>query len=257
MAGLLLSIPLGIASGFHAASYGAYKDSPYESFLQRRFIRELVIALIFAIAFSMFSLAREESYLVVYLAIFALSRIVTEFWKLFVRVENQDTFKVPTQVHFFRKVIRNTWIRMGLGIMFLAVPYGVYRIGTLLPTSLSAWQKGVLLGFLIGLAEAMAGGYKDGTIEGFSTITFLRSPVLGAIGGMCIASKSTNLAFIVLGSIAFSRMFIEIKKFFQKKYYPGKFRSGEPRYPEWMHKRKVFLIPYVLTWILFAVLVLV
>jgi hypothetical protein len=32
---------LGLAAGFHGALYGAYKDSPHESFLRRRFIREI------------------------------------------------------------------------------------------------------------------------------------------------------------------------------------------------------------------------
>jgi hypothetical protein len=137
------------------------------------------------------------------------------------------------------------------------VPLGVYYIGVNLPNSLSIIQKGIVLGFLIGLAEAMAGGYKDGTIEGFELLTFLRSPFLGAIGGLVLSLKTNNIAFLVLGSIGFGRMFIEIKKYFQKKYYPGKFKTGIPRFPDWMKRRKIFLIPYILTWGLFWILLFI
>ena len=41
---LSLMLALGLAAGVHAASYGAYKDSPHESFLPRRLARELTIA---------------------------------------------------------------------------------------------------------------------------------------------------------------------------------------------------------------------
>lgn len=41
---------LGIVAGLHGALYGAYKDSPHESFVWRRFAREIVFALAAAIA---------------------------------------------------------------------------------------------------------------------------------------------------------------------------------------------------------------
>ena len=46
---------LGILAGLHGALYGAYKDSPHESFLVRRFAREVVLALAGAVALPLFS----------------------------------------------------------------------------------------------------------------------------------------------------------------------------------------------------------
>lgn len=39
---------VGLAAGLHGALYGADKDSPHESFLPSRFVREIVIALALA-----------------------------------------------------------------------------------------------------------------------------------------------------------------------------------------------------------------
>lgn len=41
----MLTMALGVLAGLHGATYSAYKDSPHESFLLRRFIREMIIAL--------------------------------------------------------------------------------------------------------------------------------------------------------------------------------------------------------------------
>ena len=88
---MAVTAALGFAAGLHGALYGAYKDSPHESFLLRRFIREIVIALTVSLALAMFyPAARSQSAFVLYLSVFALTRIVTEFWKLFVRVEPQE-----------------------------------------------------------------------------------------------------------------------------------------------------------------------
>jgi hypothetical protein len=90
-------VGLGLAAGLHGALYGAYKDAPHESFVWRRFAREIVFALAAAIAMpAVLPTAPAQSAFVMYLAIFALTRIATEFWKLFLRVEPQDGFRIPT-----------------------------------------------------------------------------------------------------------------------------------------------------------------
>jgi hypothetical protein len=42
---LTVIVTLGFAAGLHGALYGAYKDSPHESFRTGRFVREIAIAL--------------------------------------------------------------------------------------------------------------------------------------------------------------------------------------------------------------------
>ena len=249
-----LPIFLGLATGVHASCYGAYKDSPYESFLVRRVVRELGIAISIGIVFSLLGLGLSEPYFVLFLVIFASSRIVTEIYKLFFRVEDQSLYLIPTQIHFFRKVVRSKVVRAFLGGACVLGLYGLFILTDSL--LISAPLKGLITGSLIGLATALGGAYKDGLFEGFEWTKFFRSPLLGALGGLLLSAHTSQTAFILLGAIGVERMVVELYKgFLQKGYCPGKFKSKEPRCSAWLEKRKGFVAPYLATWVVFVALV--
>lgn len=253
---LPVTLAIGLCSGLHAAMYGAYKDSPHESFLVRRCIRELVFATVIAAALAVFGLAEGQSPFVTYLSVFALSRIATEFWKLFVRVEPQEGYRIPTQIHWRRLPVRNPVIRLLLGAGFVGAIYGCYRLFSLMPESWPRLVHGLVVGGGIGTAEALAGAYKDGTVEGFSLPKFFKSPVFGLIGGLIAALHTTNLAFLLLASIGSMRMFLELLfKVLVRGYAPGKFRSMHGAFDAWARRRRVFLVPYAATWVLYVALV--
>src|SRR5215510_1760105 len=106
--GTISLLGLGTLAGLHGALYGAYKDSPHESFLTRRFVRELVIALTVALALPiLYPPALTQSAFVIYLSIFALTRIATEFWKLFIRIEPQEGYRIPTQIHCVTGIVHH------------------------------------------------------------------------------------------------------------------------------------------------------
>lgn len=248
-------ILIGLAAGLHAALYGAYKDSPQESFLLRRFLRELVFAAVIAAFLAAFHLLDDESLFIVYLSVFALARIATEFWKLFLRVEPQGEYRIPTQIHWFRGVVHNSLARLLLGAGFLGSIYGCYRLALLLPVTLPWQLTGVLVGGFIGIEEALAGAYKDGTIEGFAFLKFLKSPTFGAFGGLLVSYHTSNMAFLLLAAIGTMRMFNELLfKMVVPDYTPGKFKSLTGPFQNWMTRRRHFLMPYVATWMLFLVL---
>lgn len=246
---------LGLAAGLHAALYGAYKDSPHESFLPRRFVRELVIAAIVAAAMAGLGLVGGETSFIIYLSAFALSRITTEFWKLFVRVEPQGDYRIPTQIHCVTGVVRNPLLRLLMGAGYLTSIYGIYCAFKLLPESLPLPLQGVIVGSVIGLAEAMGGAYKDGSIEGFSWRKFAKSPSFGALGGLIASAHTDNLAFLFLASIGSMRMFLELLfKIIPHDYAPGKFSSMTGSFVEWAGLRRHFLPPYAATWMLYIIL---
>jgi hypothetical protein len=254
---LTLATALGLAAGLHGALYGAYKDSPHESFRLYRFFREITIAVVVAMALALFypGTAAHQTPFVLYLSIFALTRIVTEFWKLFVRVEPQEGFRIPTQIHCVRGVVHHPLLRLLLGMGFLASIYGIWALCTLIPSSFPAPLRGLLVGIAIGTAEAIAGSYKDGTIEGFYWFKFFKSPVFGAIGGIVAAGHTTDLAFLLLAAIGTMRMFLELLfKMLPRDYAPGKFPSMVGRYAVWLDRRRHFVTPYALTWLLYLVL---
>jgi hypothetical protein len=248
-------VGISVVSGLHGALYGAYKDSPHESFLPRRFVRELVFATGAGLALLMFPATHAQSPFVIYTSVFAISRIVTEFWKLFLRVEPQQDFRIPTQIHCVRGVVHNPVLRLALGCGFLASIYGMYCLFRLLPVSLPGPVVGMVVGFGIGVTEAIAGGYKDGTIEGFSWRKFAKSPTFGTLGGLIASAHTAALPFLLLAAIGTMRMFLELLfKMMVQGYAPGKFRSMAGPYQEWMTRRSVFVVPYALTWVFYAVL---
>src|SRR5262245_44384770 len=178
--GTLSLLGLGTLAGLHGALYGAYKDSPHESFLFRRFVREVAFALSGALALpvALPSVSRQSAF-TVYLTLFALTRIVTEFWKLFLRVEPQGGYRIPTQMHCVVGVVQNPIVRFLFGIGFLASIYGLYAAFRLIPDWVPVVLNGSLVGLGIGTAEAIAGGYQNGTIEGFSWRKRCKCPTSG------------------------------------------------------------------------------
>lgn len=248
-------VGIGMVSGLHGALYGAYKDSPHESFLLRRFVRELVIATCCAVGLLWFPATPDQRPFVIYTSVFALSRIATEFWKLFLRVEPQQGFRIPTQIHWVKGVVHNPVLRLLLGLGFLGSIYGMYRLFHLLPESVPLPAQGMTVGFGIGVTEALAGGYKDGTIEGFSWRKFAKSPTFGALGGLIASVHTASLAFLLLAAIGTMRMFLELLfKMIVRDYVPGKFRSMVGPWQDWMARRRVFITPYALTWVFYLLL---
>jgi len=244
-------VVIGVAAGLHGALYGAYKDSPHESFLLRRFVRELVFATGAAAALGILGLANGQTPFVLFVSAFALSRIVTEFWKLFVRVEPQDGFRIPTQIHGMGRVIHNRAARFALGIGFLASIYGIGRLCAFVSAGMPAWVTGLVFGGGIGLALACSGAYKDGLIEGFYLRKFLKSPVFGALAGLVASVHTASPSYLLLCAIGGERMINELLfKLLVKGYVPGKFRSMTGPFQEWMRWRRYFLAPYAATWVL-------
>ncbi len=250
-----IATALGLAAGLHAALYGAYKDSPHECFKTRRFVRELAIASLVGAAMAALGLADGQTPFVIYLSSFALSRIVTEFWKLFVRVEPQEGFRIPTQIHWVKGVIHHPVPRLLLGAGFVASIYGIGCLPTIFPADWPAPLRGIVLGLCIGTAEAIAGAYKDGAIEGFYWYKFAKSPTFGALGGLIASGHTTNAAFLLLATIGSMRMFLELLfKMLQRDYTPGKFASMVGPFAEWYDRRRRFIMPYALTWALYLIL---
>jgi len=191
----------------------------------------------------------------IFLAAFTLCRIVTEFYKMFVRDERQDIYRIPTQIHWIGRVVTNPAARFLLGLGWLGAIYGVYGLLKLAPHTWSPTLSATVAGVAFGVALAIGGGYKDGSVTRFYLHKFARSPITGALGGLIVAPHAGGLRFVVLGVIACERMLTELFfKVMRPGYVGGHFKSVEPAFPEWMRRRWIFLAPYVATWALFGAL---
>jgi len=244
----LLSLGLGVTAGLHGALYGAWKDSPYESFRPTRFVRELVIAS--AVALWLGVAAGVENPLILILSTFAVTRMTTELYKLFLRHEPQSGFRIPTQVHWLKHVVASEPVRWLMGAGWVAAAYGIYCLLKLLPEDLTPRLAGLIAGLAFGTSVAIAGAYKDGLIEGFYLRKFVKSPLMGAVGGLIVSFHTTELPFLALGAIALERMFNELFfKLLRPGYMPGKFLAVVC-FPVWMAERRWLLVPYTLTWVI-------
>jgi len=111
---------------------------------------------------------------VLYVSIFALTRTATEFWKLFVRVEPQDDYRVPS---------------------------------------------------------------------------------LAPSGGVIASGHTSDPAFLLLAAIGSMRMFLELLfKMLVRDHVPGKFMSLTGPYLQWAARRRYFVVPYAVTWLLYVAL---
>jgi hypothetical protein len=246
----IVTIGVSLAAGLHAALYGAWKDSPFESFKPGSFARELGIAM--AVGMALTRVDQVVSPFLLFLVAFTLNRVVTEFYKMFVRSERQDVYRIPTQVHWLGYVVTNGPVRLTLGCAWLAAIYGLFCALTLLPRTWSPTLVGPVAGLTLGTALAIGGGYKDGSVTRFYVHKFVRSPINGAIGGLIVSLHAGGLAFLAMGAIACERMLTELFfKIMRPGYVGGHFKSTEPAYPDWMVRRRIFVLPYVATWLLF------
>ncbi len=261
---LFVHLLLGFAAGVHGASYGAYKDAPYENFRLGRFLREIVIATLFAGMLSLLGWTDRQSPFTIFAASFAGARTITEFYKLFVRNVSQDDFRIPTRMHYVKGVVNNPIARLILGFGFLWMLVGIWGLCSLLAPHDPPLLRGLVVGIIIGTLEAMGGAYKDGAIEGFFWHKFIKSPVFGALAGliaaghaeMFVPGRVADLPMLMLATYGICRMLLElVYKMPVADYVPGKFPSMVASFPEWSAKRATYFIPpYVATWALFLVL---
>jgi hypothetical protein len=103
-------------------------------------MRELVIAT--GVGLALCTVDRLASPFLIFLAAFTLCRIVTEFYKMFVRNERQDVYRIPTQVHWVGHVVDSLPMRLALGFGWLGAIYGLYRLLRLLPHMLDDGPRG-------------------------------------------------------------------------------------------------------------------
>ena len=96
-----------------------------------------------------------------------------------------------------------------------------------------------IIGFLAGLSVAIGGAIKDAPYEGFNFLTFIRSPIIGALEAPIISYgfPDSPKPLIFLSTIATERLTVEFYKLLRANagtYVPVKFTEiGEWGKPHW------------------------
>lgn len=250
---------IGFFAGLHRACWGAYKDSPFENFKKWSFARSLILgpmwAGIFYWMFPLLGLERDTYDLLhIFLITVIFDTVSLEFYKLFFRNESQAVYKIPSRFNLIGKRVDDHW-RAVLGGVFIFGLFLLFWLLTRIQLNLHSWWQYLVVGFgsgfVVGLAEAIGGSWKDAPFEGFDRLKFFRSPLISGFWGLILIFGLSNLGLLVFSAVGGTRMTVEVHKAFLKGYRSGKFKATTPTFKYWGEHRKHFYLPYIISWLVF------
>ena len=220
----------GLLCGLHAATWGAFKDSPFEGFTGRSFLRSLVLATLVAVAVARATDIDGAGVLLFVGVVYAGERLVTEWWKGILREDDQAAYSIPMRLAVHGRPIDDRVRRYGLGAAVVASLVGACWAFSALQAELPpgpVWLV-VLVAGAGGWLTAVGGAWKDAPIEGFSGWKFLRSPCVATVWGLVLSRFTGDWVLLAVAAGGWSVISIETyKTFLTGNRPPGKF-DGQP-----------------------------
>lgn len=248
---IVIGTAIGLLAGLHAATWGMYKDAPHEGFAWRTYLRSVWLGALLGagLAAAGFVPAGPGDAVVFFGVAYALERACVEFYKTFLRVEDQSKYFIPMQFHVLGRVVHDRLARLAIGAAFVAAALGLVAIAAKLPNEPLSLAGAIVVASLGGWFSAFAGAWKDAPIEGFETLKFFRSPALaGAYGALLwrLTGDPVAVAFAATGlTIATLETY---KTFFFPRRPRGKFAGKPIRFPEMLRRRNAAVPVYVAIW---------
>lgn len=254
---LLTAAGIGFLSGLHTSTWGMYKDAIHEGFSWMRYFRSAITGAVMGVIAYLVAHPelRSPSQLLSFFGVtYVLERGAIEFWKTFLRTEDQSKYFIPMQWAVFGKVVHSQVSRVIVGaaitgavvLAFLAVHWMTRR--ATLPDSIPVVLAIASIG---GWISAFLGAWKDAPLEGFQPLKFVRSPLWAAFYGMLLAFFNTSMLVILMGALGFTIATLETyKTFFFPSKPRGKFAGKPIAFPEMLERRKPFVIVYAGIWAL-------
>lgn len=227
-----------------------FKDTPWEGFSLRKYFRSYLVALVVSTILLMLSLRNDlniYNYGVVLLVILSVERLVGDIYKGFIRGGSHAEY-----TELFRRLhikFASKTTRLLCGFIVLAI-YGVvalalgYVASLLLRFSEPLGQ--IMVGALGGSLSAIGGAIKDAQFEGFKPLKFIRSPIVGAVGGFVLYSYTSQPLVLLVASVGFERVVVEFYKTFFRRSVRGIFEGQTPKFSSWLEKRWIFFASYLL-----------
>jgi hypothetical protein len=256
---VLWAMLIGLLAGTHTSTWGMYKDSIHEGFTWSTYVRSITVSTIIGGIVQIvapFDMSEPGSWVILWGFIYVLERAVVEFWKVFLRDQDQSKYFIPMQFHINGRVIHNrpirTLIAIGYALAVLAVVYGIYAF-SLMDHGLSGPLVVLLIGSIGGWVSAIGGAWKDAPIEGFETFKFFRSPLICLTYAFALSLFTDNYILIALPALGYTVATIETyKTFFFPNKPRGKFAGKPILFPEMLERRKYFAPVFVIVWICVA-----
>ena len=252
----LLAALIGLLAGLHTCTWGMYKDAPHEGFTWPKYFRSAVVGTVLGACahyFTRWDLCDAGNRFVYWGLSYCLERAATEFWKYFIREEDQSKYFIPMQFGLFGKPMKDARKRITIGVIVAIACVGVFfairaledRVGGSWPR----WLVVVTVGSFFGWISAFGGAWKDAPIEGFETFKFFRSPAVAASWAFVVSLFVSSWAAIAIAAEGFTVASIETYKTFVFPNKPrGKFAGKPITHPEYLVRRKKFIPLYFGIW---------
>src|SRR6187402_3070894 len=209
---LPLALFIGMLSGLHVSTWGMYKDAPHEGFTWFRYFRSALVGMVMALIAYLVAkpdLSVPGQALLFFGLTYVLERGAIEFWKTFLRNEDQGKYFIPMQFAVFGKVVHGKEKRLLIGfplalaivLVFLGVHW-LSRQGSLPPTA--PLIVIFLIGTISGWISAFLGAWKDAPVEGFETLKFFRSPMWTGIYAVLLSPFTHSYLLLMCASLGFT-----------------------------------------------------
>lgn len=255
---LLLGAAVGVLAGTHIATWGMYKDAPHEGFTWMRYGRGIMLGTIIGAAAAVvvaLELTQPAALVVFFGVVYILERAVEEFYKTFLREEDQTKYTIPMQFHVFGRVVESRTARWAAGAAVLAAAFVLFLGARVLAQS--SYASSFLVIGAVGTAaswfSAFGGAWKDAPIEGFETLKFFRSPGIALCWVLLLMQLTDHLILLGLSAAGYTVATIETyKTFFFPSKPRGKFAGKPVLFPDMLRRRQRFVPLFVGIWALVA-----
>jgi hypothetical protein len=249
---------IGFLAGLHTSTWGMYKDAPQEGFTWPKYFRSAIVGAVLGFGthyFTQWDMRDPAARFVYWGLIVCLERAASEFWKYFIREEDQSKYFIPMQFGIMGKPMKNAPMRIGIGLVVAAICFAIFfglralekRYAADVPT----WVVVITVGAIFGWISAFGGAWKDAPIEGFETFKFFRSPAVAASWAFVASLFTPSWTAIAIAAEGFTVASIETyKTFFFPDKPRGKFAGKPILHPQYLEFRKPFVKLYAAIWTL-------
>ena len=250
----VIALVAGCLAGLHTATWGMFKDSPHEGFFWPRYFRSPVVGTVMGgIAYLVArpDLSGPAQVVGFFGVAYVLERGAIEFWKTFLRNEDQSKYFIPMQFAVFGKVVHGIGQRLAIGAIIAGlVIFTFLGIHWTLGTASFTVPMLFVVASVSGWISAFLGAWKDAPVEGFQPLKFVRSPLWAGFYGLVLASFTTSILVVIMAGLGYTIATLETyKTFFFPSKPRGKFAGKPVTFPEMLERRKAFAVFYAGIWV--------
>jgi hypothetical protein len=247
------ALTVGATAGAHTATWGMYKDAPHEGFTWRKYARSVALGSLLgpaAATATALDARTAAGAVLLFGLVYALERALVEFYKTFLREEDQSKYTIPMQFAVFGKPVHDRGPRLAVAGVVAAVALLLAFWTASLDAAALPLPGMLLIGSAAGWVSAVGGAWKDAPIEGFETFKFFRSPAITGTYAFLVSRLDGRMLVVALCALGFTVATIETyKTFFFPSKPRGKFANKPIVHPEWLRFRLRFVPLYLGIWV--------